>query len=218
MRHRRRLHLIAIAASFAVVSAARAACGPTREKYRDLEFGDVRVAVEEDCRRPFTQEEQFFLAGVAQHLQSTCALPRDRHDRDLVQQFAKAAALSLEVQHRQTLRSEGVSHSERASAFQAGTSMMDEIRCQGPEAALLARGLVIYLKRTAGRSRFVPGCIEFYAPRYGQAECRCIAETLGPVLPDIDQHFFDKELIRESIHRSPRVAVTLLVSCGVSEY
>gem|GEM_PF-4871235 len=96
--------------------------------------------------------------------------------------------------------------------------MMDDLSCNGPEAALLARGLVLYLKRTSGISLFVAGCVEIYTPRYEEKECRCIAGAVRPVFPDVDQRFFDRELIKQSIHQSPRVALTLMVSCGVQEY
>jgi hypothetical protein len=204
--------MIAFAALFTVAVDAQTACAPAPEKYRSLQFGDTRFAVEEDCRQTYTQEEQFYLAGIAQRLRSTCRLPRDPEGRAFVDQFTKAAAFSLALH-------QGVpSHADRASAFAAGMSMMEDIPCNGPEAALLARGIVIYLKRTAGVSRFTAGCVELYAPRHAEKECRCIADAVRPVFPDIDQRFFDRELIKESIHQSPRVAVTLMLSCGVSKY
>jgi hypothetical protein len=214
-----RWSIIAAAALFSVTVDAQTACAPTPETYRNLEFGDARFAVEEDCRHAFTQDEQFFLAGIANRLRSTCKLPRDREGRALMEQFTKAAALTLDLQKRQEPLHNGVpSHPDRASAFAAGKSVMDDLSCNGPEAALLARGLVIYLKRTSGSSRFVAGCVEISTQRYAEKECRCIADAVRPVFPDVDRRFFDRELIKQSIHRSPRVALTLMVSCGVQEY
>jgi hypothetical protein len=209
-----RWSIIAVGALFSVAARAQTACAPTPEKYRNLEFGEARFAVEEDCRHRFTQDEQFFLAGMAQRLRSTCKLPRNRESRALVEQFTKAAALSLDLQKRQGVPS----HPDRASAFDAGASMMDDLDCNGPEAALLARGLVLYLKRTSESSRFVAGCVEIYTQLYTDKECRCIADAARPVFPDVDRRFFDRELIKESIHRSPRVALILMASCGVQEY
>ncbi len=209
----------AAAALFSVVVRVHAACPPTPEKYRHLELGDVRFAVEEGCRRAFTQREQFFLAGIAQTLRSRCKLPRDREGRPLVERFAKAAALSLELQTRPgPLQDRIPSQPDRAAAFAAGTSMMEDIRCNGPEAALLARGIVLYLKHTSGSSRFVEGCLELYGERYTEKQCRCIGDAVRPVVPDIDRRFFDRELLKESIHHSPRVALTLMFSCGVQNY
>jgi hypothetical protein len=208
-----RWSIIAVAALCSVAADAQTTCGPTPEKYRNLDFGDARFAVEEDCRHTFTQDEQFFLAGIAQRLRSTCKLPRDREGRALVEQFGKAAELTLDLQKRQTPL-----HNDRASAFAAGTSMMDDLGCKGPEAALLARGLFLYLKRTSGRSLFVAGCAEIYTQHYAEKDCRCIADAVRPVFPDVDQRFFDRELIKQSIHQSPRVALTLIVSCGVQKY
>jgi hypothetical protein len=214
-----RWSIIAVAALFSVTVDAQTACAPTPEKYRDLEFGEARFALEEDCRYTFTQNEQFFLAGIAQRLQFTCKLPRDREGRALVERFTKAAARTLDLQKRQEPLLDGVpSHPDRASAFAEGTSMMDDLGCHGPEAALLARGLLLYLKRTSGSSRFVEGCVETYTQRYAEKECRCIADAVRPVFPDVDQRFFDRELIKQSIHQSPRAALTLMVSCGVQEY
>lgn len=208
-----------LACLFSVAVDAQTVCAPTPEKYRNLEFGEARFAVEEDCRHRFTQEEQFFLAGIAQRLRSTCKLPRDREGRALVERFTQAAALTLDSQKRREPLHDGMpSHPDRTSAFSAGTSMVEDFDCDGPEAALLARGLVLYLKRTSGSSRFVAGCVEVYAPRYAEQECRCIADAIRPVFSDVDQRFFDRELIKESIHQSPRVALTLMVSCGVQEY
>jgi len=207
-----RWSVLAAAALFRVAVNAQPACAPTPEKYRNLEFGEVRFAVEEDCRHTFTQDEQFFLAGITQRLRSTCKLLRDRESRALAEQFTRAATLSLDFQKQRG------GFQDRASAFAAGISMMEDIRCNGPEAALLARGTVLYLKRPSASSRFVEGCVELYARRYAEKECRCIANAVRPVFPDVDQRFFDRELIREGIHRSPRVALALMVSCGVQDY
>jgi len=217
--YRIRWSIIAAAALFSVAADAQTPCAPTPETYRNLDFGEARFAVEEGCRHRFTQDEQFFLAGIAQRLRSTCKLPRDREGRGLVEQLAKAAALTLDLQKRQERLDNGVPLPPgRASAFAAGTSMMDDLSCNGPEAALLARGLVLYLKRTSGSSRFVAGCVEIYTQRYAEKECRCMADAVRPVFPDVDQRFFDRELIKQSIHHSPRVALTLMVSCGVQQY
>ena len=214
-----RWSIITAAALFRITVSAQDTCLPTPEKYRDLEFGDVRFAVEEDCRRAFTQNQQFFLAGVARTLSRNCKLPRDGKGRALVEQFTKAAALSLDLQTRRgSLQDRVPSRPGRAAAFATGTAMMEDIRCNGPEAALLARGIVIYLERTAGSSRFLPGCMELYADRYGEKQCRCIAETVRSVFPDVDQRFFDREIVKESIHQSPRTAFTLMLSCGVPNY
>ncbi len=217
--HRVRWSIIAAAVLCSVAADAQTACAPIPDTYRNLEFGEARFAVEEDCRHRFTQDEQFFLAGIAQRLRSACKLPRDREGRALVERFTRAAALTLDLQKRQEpLNNVLPSHSDRASALAAGISMMDDLGCNGPEAALVARGLVLYLKRTSGSSRFVAGCVEIYAHRYAEKECRCIADAVRPVFPDVDQRFFDRELIKQSIHQSPRVALTLMVSCGVQQY
>jgi hypothetical protein len=217
--YRIRWSIIALAVLFSVAVDAQTPCAPTPEKYRNLDFGEARFAVEEDCQHSFTQDEQFFLAGIAQRLLSACKLPRDREGLALVERFTKAAALTLDMQKRQERLDNGVpSHPGRASAFAAGTSMMGDLGCNGPEAALLARGLVLYLKRASGSSRFVAGCLELYEERYGEKDCRCIAGAIRPVFPDVDQRFFDRDLIKQSIHHSPRVALTLMVSCGVQQY
>lgn len=217
--HRIRCTIVTAAALFSISAGAQNACPPTPETYRQLEFGDVRFAVEEDCRRSFTQREQFFLAGAAQTLKNNCKLPRERERRALVERFTKAAALSLELHERQEPLHDTIpARPGRAAAFAAGTSMMEDIRCNGPEAALLARGIVLYLERTAKHSRFIEGCLEQYAERYGETQCRCIAESLRAVLPDVDRRFFDRELVKQSIHHSPRIAVTLMLSCGVTKY
>lgn len=217
--YRIRWSIIAAGALFSVAADAQTACAPAPAEYRSFEFGEARFAVEEDCRHRFTQDEQFFLAGIAQRLRSACKLPRDREGRALVERFTKAAALTLDLQKRQARLDNGApSHPDRASAFAAGGSMMDNLGCDGPEAALLGRGLVLYLKRTSGSSLFVAGCVEIYTQRYAEKECRCIADAVRPVFPDVDQRFFDRELIKQSIHHSPRVALTLMVSCGVQEY
>ncbi len=214
-----RWSIIAVGALFSVAADAQTVCAPTPAEYRSLDFGEARFAVEEDCRHRFTQDEQFFLAGIAHRLRSACKLPRDREGRALVERFTKAAALTLDLQKRQERLDNGVpSHPDRASAFAAGGSMMDNLACNGPEAALLARGLVLYLKRTSGSSRFVAGCVEIYTQRYAEKECRCIAGAVRPVFPDVDQRFFDRELIKQSIHQSPQVALKLMVSCGVQQY
>ena len=217
--HSIRWSILTAAALLSITVSAQEKCPPTPEKYRALEFGDVRFAVEEDCLHTFTQNEQFFLAGVAQTLSSNCRLPRDRKGRALVEQFTKAAALSLDLTARRgPLQDRIPSQPGRAAAFATGTSMMEDIRCNGPEAALLARGIVIYLQRTSGSSRFLPGCLELYADRYGEKQCRCIADTVRSVFPDVDQRFFDREIVKESIHQSPSTALTLMLSCGVQNY
>lgn len=219
LSHRARLLAGAAGILLSITVGAQETCPPTPQKYGDLEFGDVRFAVEEGCRQTFTQEEQFFLAGIAHALRNNCKLPRDRKRRALVERFTKAAALSFDLRKPQGPLDDTIpSQPGRAAAFAAGTSMMADIRCNGPEAALLARGMVIYLERTSATSRFVAGCLERYAGRYTEKECRCIADTVRPVLPDVDQRFFDREIVKESIHDSPRIGLTLILSCGVANY
>jgi hypothetical protein len=217
--HRIGQAIIISAALLTIPLGAQTACPPTPGKYHDLEFGDTRFAVEENCRHDFTQNEQFFLAGVARVLQSGCKLPRDREGGALIEQFTNAAASSLDLQkHANPPDDSLVLQGSRSAAFAAGSKMMEEIRCNGPEAALLTRGIVLYLKRTAGESRFVAGCAGVYQRRYTDKQCRCMADALGPVVPDVDHRFFDRQLVKESIHRSPRVALTLIFTCDMPDY
>lgn len=216
--HRIRCSIFVAAALFSLPARAERQCPPTPQNYRHLEFADVRLAVEENCRSTFTQHEQFFLAGLAHTLRSDCKLPRDRDGRALVERFTKAATLSFDLRKRHGLEDRVPAQPDRAAAFASGTSVMEDIRCNGPEAALLARGLVLYLKHTSGNSRFIAGCVELYTDRYSDKECRCIADAVRTVLPDVHQRFFDREILKESIHHSPRIALTLMLSCGVPDY
>lgn len=181
-------------------------CGPTPEKYGSLAFGDVRFAVEEGCARTFTHAEELFIAGIAHTSLTTCRLPRQQDRRAVVEPFVKTAALVV------------ASRPDLEAAFAAGTSMMETIPCNGPETALLARGIALYLKRTSETSRFVAGCVEFYAGQYDATQCQCVAEKLRAIVPAIDQRFFDRGVIKESIHHSPFVAFRLMVSCGMGRY
>lgn len=211
--------IIVAGALFSMNVGAQETCPATPEKYRDLEFGHVRFAIEEGCTRTLTQNEQFFVAGIAQVLLSDCKLPRDRAGRAMAERFTKASDMALSFRKSDGPLHETIaSQAESAAAFAAGRSMMADIPCKGPEAALLSRGIGIYLKRTSGSSRFVPGCVEFYGARYSEKQCRCIAETLRAVLPDIDQRYFDRKIIKESIHHAPLIALPLILSCGVSDY
>lgn len=211
--------IVVIATLFRIAARAQEPCPATPEKYRDLEYGHVRFAIEEGCKRTFTQNEQFFVAGIAQTLLSDCKLPRDRDGRAMVERFTKASALALSLRKSDGPLQETIAlQSDGASAFGAGRSMMEEVPCKGPEAALLSRGVVIYLKRTSSSSRFVVGCVDFYRGRYNQKQCRCIAETLRAVIPDVDQRYYDKELIKESIHHAPFIAFPLMLTCGVGNY
>lgn len=202
-----------------LAASAQEPCPATPEKYRKQDFGDVRFAIEEGCARPYTQTDQFFVAAVAQTLLGNCKLPKDREGREAVERFTKASAIAMAYPNSDAPLDQAItSMSQSASAFAAGKSMMEDIPCKGPEAALLSRGIVIYLKRTSRDSRFVAGCVEWYAGRYTEKQCRCVAETLRAVLPDIDQRYFNRELIGESIHRSPFIAFPLMFSCGVGNY
>lgn len=213
------LLIIGAATLCSMTAVAQEPCPATPEKYRKLEFGDVRFAVEESCRRTLTQTEQFFVAGIAQKLLSDCKLPRDREARAMVERFRKATTLALSFRKPDgPLRETIAAQSEGAAAFAAGTSMMEEIPCRGPQAALLSRGIVIYLKRTSGTSRFVTGCAQFYEGRYNEKQCQCIAENLRAILPDVDQRYFDREIIKEGIHQSPFIAFPLMFSCGMGNY
>lgn len=216
---RRSSLVLATVALLMVATHGAAECPPLPDHYRDLEYGAVRLHVEESCRSTFSKNEQFFLAGVAHVLLRDCKLPRDPATRTILDRFARAAMLSLDLRKpQQPLDARLPSETDDAKAFAAGTTMMEGIRCNGPDAALLARGIVIYLKRTSGTSLFVAGCVATYPGRYADKECRCIANALRRVSPDVDDRFFDRELVKQSIHRSPRVAVRLMLSCGVTSY
>jgi hypothetical protein len=190
---------------FTMSVSAQELCLPTPEPYRHMEFGDVRFAIEEDCAHQFTQNDELFLAGITQALWTRCKLPRTHDRRRLIEPLLKSANLAMD-------------HPDHANAIASGTSMMNDIPCGGPEAALLVRGIAIHLEHTANQSRFVRGCAEFYAGQYDTTQCRCIAEKLGTVSPDIDQRFFDKKLIKQGIHESPIIALSLMLSCGIDKY
>jgi hypothetical protein len=214
-------HSAVIAA--AIVSGAAAngqmACAPTPERYRRLEFGHVRFAIEETCSFTFTQDEQFFVAGIAQTLLNNCKLPKDSTARAAVERFTTAVDLALDFRLPDgTIRDAVNAQSDSKQAFNAGVTMMQNIPCRGPQAALLSRGIVIYVSRTSGKSRFVEGCVEFYAGRYDEKQCRCIAVNLRGVLPDVDQRYFNRNMIKESIHRSPLIAWPIIWSCGAANY
>lgn len=191
---------------FGMPAGAMEPCGPTSEKYGSLAFGDVRFAVEEGCARTLTHAEELFIAGIAHTSLTKCRLPRQQDRRAMVEPFVKTAALAI------------ASRAEFEPPFATGTSMMETIPCNGPEAALLARGIALYLKRTSGTSRFVAGCVEFYPRQYDARQCQCVAEKLRAIVPAIDQRFFDRGIIKDSIQRSPFVALPLMVSCGMRRY
>jgi hypothetical protein len=210
--------IIGAAILFAMTARAEERCAAALEKYRHLEFGQVRFAIEEGCKHTFTQNEQFFIAGVAETLWRDCKLPRDPKDRAMVERFTEVSSLALFRNPNRPLHETLNEFSDGKAAFVAGTSMMEGIRCKGPEAALLSRGIVIYLKRTSGRSRFVAGCAEFYAERYTEKQCQCLAETLRTALPDVDERYFDRIIIKECIHEAPFIAAPLMWRCGVVNY
>lgn len=217
--HRLCWPILSAALLFGVTASAADTCPATPKKYRDAEFGDARFAIEEGCDCTLTQDEQFFIAGIAQKLSSDCRLPKDRRRRALVERFTKASTLAMAFSKADgplpdTLQAQR----SNAAAFAAGLGVVQDIRCNGPEAALLERGIVIYLERTSKNSRFVAGCVEFYGGRYTEAQCQCITENLRAVLPDVDQRFFDREIIKESIHHSPFIALPLMLSCGLWNY
>jgi hypothetical protein len=197
---------IVAAILFGIPAGAQEPCGPAPDSYRSLPFGDVRFATEEGCARTFTHADELFIAGIAQTSLTKCGLPRQQDRRAVIKPFVKAAALAV------------ASRADLEAAFATGTSMMEAIPCNGPEAALLARGIALYLKRTSRTSRFVAGCVEFYAGQYDATQCRCVAEKLKTIVPAIDQRFFDKRIIKDSIHRSPFVVFPLMVSCGMGRY
>jgi hypothetical protein len=214
-----RAAIAAIAILFAMTLRAEEPCQATPEKYKNLEFGDARFALEESCRSTFTQNEQFFIAGIAQRLVATCKLPRNPGESPQVKSFVEAADLALALRKPDGPLDDAITAKpDPASAFAAGRSMMQDVRCNGPEAALLSRGIVIFLRRNPANARFLAGCIEHYAGRFGEKECRCIAATLRKILPDVDRRFFDRRIIKQSIHESPTIALSLRFSCGVAEY
>ena len=203
---------------FGAESRAQETCPATPEKYGDLEFGDARFAIEENCSRALTQSEQFFLAGVAETLLTNCGLPRDRNGREAVERFTSATSIALWTTSDPTIRDKVDRMTNSKSAFNAGKSMMEKIRCNGPEAALLSRGIGIYLNRTSGSSRFIAGCVEFYTGRFSEKQCQCLAEKLRSVFPDIDQRYFDRQIIKDGIHHSPLIAGYIYWSCDMKDY
>lgn len=210
--------IIGAAIAFAIASSAQT-CPPLPKEYLGLPFGEARLAIEENCARDLTQDEQLFVAGIAQTLLGDCKLPRKPDARGLVERFTKASTLAISFR-----KPDGPLHDTiqamngGAGAFGAGMSLMKDIRCRSPEAALLSRGIVKYLQRTSASSRFVAGCTAFYAGRYTGKQCQCVAETLRAALPDVDQRYFDREIIKESIHQTPFIALPLMFSCGIGNY
>jgi len=210
-----------IGAAMVLLASAAAAdpCPPTPERYRDQEFGDARFAIEEGCECAFTQDERFFVAGIAQKLMTGCKLPKDRKAREKVDRFVKATTLAVAYPDPDKPILDGLAAQRQGTAaFAAGMEVMEDIRCRGPEAALLARGIVLYLERSSKDSRFVVGCVEFYGGRYTEKQCQCIAENLRAVLPDVNERFFDRDIIKATIDHSPFIALPLMISCGLWNY
>lgn len=207
----KRWSMLTIALLSALTVTAQSPCSTMT---RGASFRTTRAAIEENCPRAFTQDEQLFLAGIAQRLLTTCKLPRDADARARMERFTTAAAMALALRESATVRTQ----TSGSAAFATGVSMMDDVRCRSPEAALLSRGIVLYLRRTSQSSRFVAGCAERYGGQYDQKQCACVADTLRSGRPDIDDHFFDRALIKRAIHESPWIALRLLFSCGMGRY
>lgn len=194
-------------------------CGPAPTSAHAVAFGDARFAIEERCDRMLTPEEQIYAAGMARHLLANCQLPRDAESRAVVERFTSSIMLVVSyVGGSGTGLGESLSHQAAgAAALAEGASAAGSVRCDGPDAALLSRGIVVYLQRTATSSRFVAGCVAHYGGRYNESQCRCAAESLRAALPDVHQRAFDPEIIGRTIERYPFIAVPVL-RCGVGTY
>lgn len=214
------LWTLAVAAAFLSTQAdARQPCPDMPVRYRTAEFGRVRHAIEEGCAGTFTQNEQLFVAGIAQTLATRCKLPRSSKGLALVERFVRVSTLVVAYPPRDKPMIDAyTSMAADTAAFVAGRSLAEALRCRGPEAALLSRGIVNYLSQPTARSRFVSGCMEFYGGKYTEKQCVCVAANLRAIVPDIDERFFDRKIIEESIHHAPFIAVPLMFSCGLGKY
>ena len=205
--------------SAALHAQAATPCPAAPASYRELPFGETRFALEETCERLLSHDEQFFAAGAGEKLATKCKLPRDAGARSMVEQFAKSIALVIaytgaDVPLDAALRSQA----KGAAAYAAGSAAADALRCEGPDAALLARGIVKYLRRTAENTTFASSCVAYYGGRYREDQCRCMADVIRAALPAVHQRRYEPGIIKDTIGSYPFIGARLMVACGLWNY
>lgn len=220
------LLLFTFVASAAVHAEARK-CPPMPAKYRDHKFGAVRFAIEQRCAQSLDVKEQLFVAGMAEQLRARCELPASSKDRAIISRFVassrRVAETGRDIDNLQLDRTL-IDQIASGSAFGAGMTAVEKIRCDTPDAALLSRGIVLYLDRSSSRegaSRFVRGCTAFYSSgriRHTEDQCRCLADVLRPVYPSIHEREYSPMIVGESIKDNPVGVVVQVMGCGFFNY
>lgn len=161
-----------------------------------------------------------FMAGMAQYLTRTCNLPSDAGDRLELAALGAQGMSSL-------LGGNDYSNPDLGAALRntmtsnallaAGIKFAEQIPCQSALASHMAARLADASRSNKGRSGgspFIASC----APTFGETRCSCLAQLGRGVIPDIYQQTYHRGIIREIINRNPIMALTIGVSCQISNY
>lgn len=198
-------------------------CGPIPAPYRDEEYGAARYALENRCVFVLSSKEILYAAGVGQGLLDTCDLPKEPKSRSTVKRFLAAtnwAAIGGRERSNPDLRAFFGDQAESLSAFAAGRTSIEAIGCSQPIAGLLSKGLSYYLDITSKGegARFVEGCVAHFRGVYTEDQCRCAADKIRAIIPDIHQREYSSWLLKRAIERNPLVGGSATLGCGITKY
>ncbi|GJL53128.1 MAG: hypothetical protein NPIRA02_02600 [Nitrospirales bacterium] len=199
-------------------------CTTIPDRYRQEEYGDVLHALEGPCPRTFSEKEQLFIAGLSQKLLQDCGLPTGLQSRRRLQKFlssSRMVALIGSQYGNPNLQKGWRDQAISTTVYGVGALFGQSIGC-GNRARLLTHRIMEYLTRTAGGngkgSRYVKGCMSYYANRYSNRQCQCLADLGRAIMPNIHQSKFDRSSIQVLIKRNPLIGLQIAVQCGIGNY
>ena len=198
-------------------------CGEIPREYQEREFGATLFALEIQCMRTFSGTEQLVIGGLAQGLLKNCDLPRDLASRKKLQTFLISSAFAGVIGTDYGGKDLGKSLGNQVSsslAYNTGYAVTNDLPCDDPGLAKIADGVVAYLEHTARpvAGGFVQGCVEYYAGRFSQEKCQCIADVGRAVYPDIHSRPFSRDLIKGITYGNPFVGIQMGIQCQLGNY
>jgi hypothetical protein len=209
MTTKRMSGLLLLLLAFAWLPRAHAdECRSVAARYEQFMFPQLLSGLDKSCITTLDQKEQLFVAGLTQYFVENCNVSTQA--RLKLQKFLSSSALAGTIgrQYGNPDLGKGLGDQMTSgTAYASGASVAKEMGCAYSKP--LTNGVLSYLDRTSagetgkGPPRYVTECARYYAGRYTQQQCQCVADIGRSIYPDIHASSFSPESIKNIIQSNP---------------
>ncbi len=197
-------------------------CGEIPEEYRQHRYAPALFAVLSKCDREFSQDEQMFIAGIAQSLIDNCGFPESMESRSQLAPFLTSASLVIATggSRSGSLGEQMSDQMTNVAAYGTGGEIANKLGCSQWASDLADNIVEVVSAAQAVRasSPYVRGCAQQYAGTYTEQQCECVANVGSTAIPDLHNREFASASFREIIQAYPFLGIQIATQCGIGDY